>query len=479
MLRITIDNADPDPAYQQVYRQLRKAILGGELSPGSRLPSSRLAARESAIARVTIVRAYEQLIAEGFIESQVGAGTFVAAQLPKIEEPAQKAYHPVLTTWGQRVISINHTGERGADSTRPEIDFGFGRSFAEKFPYDIWRRLLGRYLSTDDAMLSRYGSAAGYYPLRQAVADYLIRARGVRCTPDDVVIVSGAQQAIDILSRLLLNPGDEVVVETPGYRDAFALFRLHQAKLVGLPVDNQGLPVDRIPKNCRARLVFATPSHQFPKGGTMPLARRLALLAWAREREAVVIEDDYDGDLRYEGGSLAALEGLDEDGRVVYLGTFSKVLFPALRLGYLVLPHALAAPFVQAKELVDRGAPTLTQAAVADFLAEGHFERHLRHLRHLYGEKRAALAAALDEYLGGRVRYSPVAAGLHVMLYANTHLDEARLVRDAAARGVRVYAGAPYHLERPAPPSILLGFSGLNEDEIAEGVYRLAAAWPD
>lgn len=210
----------------------------------------------------------------------------------------------------------------------------------------------------------------------------------------------------------------------------------------------------------------------------MPLSRRLALLDWARMRGAVVIEDDYDGDLRYEGGSLSALEGLDQDGRVVYLGTFSKVLFPALRLGYLVLPTALIAPFVQAKEWVDRGAPTLTQAAVADFLTEGHFERHLRHLRHLYGEKRAVLVSALNEHLGDRVRFSPVAAGLHVMLYTDPNLDEGRLVRDAATRGVRVYAGAPYHLENPAPPSILLGFSGLNEAEIVEGVRRLAAAWP-
>lgn len=480
MLRITIDPKSSETGYKQVYQQLRAAILDGILLPGTRLPSNRALAAEAGVARVTIARAFRQLAAEGFIESRVGAGTFVAAELPghDDEEPAQSNFRPSLTRWGQRVIALNAEAEALIDGGRPEIDFGLGRSFAERFPYDVWRRLLSRYLSTDDAMLSRYGSAAGFYPLRRAVADYLVRARGVRCTPDDVVIVSGAQQAIDILARLLLNAGDEVLVETPGYRDAFALFQLHQAKLVGLPVDNQGLPVNDIPPACRAKLVFVTPSHQFPKGGTMPLARRLALLTWARDHSAVIIEDDYDGDLRYEGGSLAALEGLDEDGRVVYLGTFSKVLFPALRLGYLVLPQTLATPFVQAKELVDRGAPTLTQAAVADFLAEGHFERHLRHLRQLYGEKRAALVAALDEHLGDRVRYSPVAAGLHVMIYANSAVDEGRLVRDAAARGVRVYGGAPYHLERPAPPSLLLGFSGLGETEIVEGVRRLASAWP-
>lgn len=479
MIHLTVDKESAEAAHRQVYHRLREAILAGELPPGTRLPATRQLAQLAGLARVTIARAYDQLAAEGFVESRVGAGTFVAAGppgAPDSSDPAAAHFRPALTEWGRRVLRIDRSTER-AESARPEIDFGFGRSFAEQFPYDVWRRLLGRYLSTDDAMLSRYGSAAGFYPLRQALADYLARARGVRCTPETVVIVSGAQQALDILARLLLNAGDEVVVETPGYRDAFALFRLHQARLVGLPVDDRGLPVDRIPAG-RAPLAFVTPSHQFPKGGTMPLARRLALLAWARRQNAVVIEDDYDGDLRYGGGSLSALQGLDEDGRVVYLGTFSKVLFPALRLGYLVLPPGLVGPFVRAKELVDRGAPTLTQAAVADFLAEGHFERHLRHLRHLYGQKRATLVSALDEYLGGRVRYSPVAAGLHVMLFAAGEVDEAQLVREAAARGVRVYAGAPYHLEHPAPPSILLGFSGLDEAEIVEGVRRLAAAWP-
>ncbi|MEZ4539157.1 MAG: PLP-dependent aminotransferase family protein [Chloroflexota bacterium] len=477
-MELEINRDDVDPVYRQVYRQLREAILSGALSPASRLPSSRSMARDAGVARITVVRALEQLAVEGFVESRVGAGTYVASNLPAGEMQSH-VFRPALTDWGRRVRTLHHANGPLVDSSRPEIDFGFGRSFAERFPYDIWRRLLGRYLSTDDAMLSRYGSAAGFYPLRRALAEYLTQSRGVRCTPEEVVIVSGAQQAIDILARLLLEPNDEVLVETPGYRDAYALFQLHQARLVGLPVDNEGLPVDHIPADARPRLAFVTPSHQFPKGGTMPLAPRLALLAWAREREAVIIEDDYDGDLRYESSSLAALQGLDEEGRVVYLGTFSKVLFPALRLGYLVLPRALTAPFVQAKELVDRGAPTLTQAAVADFLTEGHFERHLRHLRRLYGDKRTTLVSALDEHLGRRVRYSPVAAGLHVMLYATDAVDEGQLVRDAAARGVRVYGGAPYHLERPAPPSILLGFSGLDEDEIVEGVRRLAEAWPD
>ncbi len=478
MIALHIDRAGPEAAYRQVYRQLRAAILAGELAPGTRLPSSRTLASETGVARITIAHAMKQLAAEGFIESRTGAGTFVAADLPLAGATHGEPFRPMLTSWGQRALATHQATGRTSSAQRPEIDFGFGRSFAGSFPYDIWRQLLGRYLSTDDAMLSRYGSTAGFYPLREAIADYLARSRGVRCVAEDVAIVSGAQQALDILARMLINPGDEVLVESPGYRDAFALFRLYQARLVGVAADDHGLPVDDIPVDCRARLAFVTPSHQFPRGGTMPLARRQALLAWGRERAAVIIEDDYDGDLRYEGGSLAALQGLDDDGRVVYLGTFSKVLFPALRLGYLVLPRALNRPFVQAKDLVDRGASTLTQAAVADFLTEGHFERHLRRLRRLYGEKRRVLVGALDSYLGDRVRYSTVAAGLHVMLFPTTHLDEARLVDEAAARGVRVYAGASFYLEKPAPPSILLGFSGLDEAEIIEGVRRLADAWP-
>jgi len=477
VIQLTIDRHTDEAAYRQVYRQLRAAILSGELPPETRLPPSRELARAAGVARVTIVEAYRQLAAEGFIESRVGAGTFVAELSAAPADDRPLPFRPLLTEWGRRAVEVGRSAH-AADSARPEIDFGLGRSFAGLFPYGVWRRLLARYLSTDDAMLSRYGSPAGFLPLRQAVADYLGRARGVRCAAEQVVIVSGAQQALDILARLLLNPGDEVVVETPGYRDAFTLFQLHGARLIGLPVDDEGLPVDRIPADCRARLAFVTPTHQFPKGGTMPLARRLALLGWARARGALVVEDDYDGDLRYDGHSLAALQGVDRDGRVVYLGTFSKVLFPALRLGYLVLPPPLVTPFVRAKDLVDRGAPTLTQAAVADFIAEGHFERHLRHLRRLYGERRAALAGALGHHLGDRVRVSPLAAGLHVMLFAEGEVDEARLVRDAAAHGVRVHPGAPYHLERPAPPSLLLGFSGLDEEEIVEGVRRLAEVWP-
>jgi GntR family transcriptional regulator / MocR family aminotransferase len=467
------------PLYLQLYRQLRGLVLRGDLSPGQRLPSSRHLAADLGVARVTVTQAYEQLRDEGYAISRPGAGLFVANDLADVLPAAegQRPFQPTLSRWGQQVIESEMGAETAVATPRPAIDFGFDRSFGQIFPYDIWRRLLARYLAADDAILARYGSTAGFYPLRAALADYLARERGVRCTPEQVVIVSGAQQMLDILARLLLNWGDEALVETPGYTVAYDLLRLYGARLVGLPVDDAGFPVERIPPNSQARLIFVTPTHQFPRGGAMSLARRLRLLAWAQAHQAYIIEDDYDGELRYNGRPLAALQGLDEAGCVIYLGTFSKVLFPALRLGYVVLPPALLGPFVQAKGLVDRGAPTLTQAAVADFITEGHFERHLQQLRQTYGGRRAALVAALERYLPGRGRYVRLAAGLHVMLYLEEGVSETAVVAQAAAVGVGVYPGAPFHLaqpEQPAPPSILLGFSGLEEAEIEEGVRRLA-----
>lgn len=488
-LSMHIDPHSDRPKFWQVYWQIRQQILQGQLPPSSKLPASRLLARQAGVARVTVLEALAQLQAEGFVVSKPGAGTFVAEALPDtaVSRPPFP-FSPTLSPWGQHVMAPpgrstaahlrDESWEGSETAVAGEIDFGLARTYSHSFPYDVWRRLLARYLSTDDIILARYGSVAGFTPLRRAIAEHLAQMRGVRCTPEQVVIVSGAQQTLDILSRLLLSPGDGVVVETPGYQDAFQLFRVNGARLLAMPVDDAGLPVEAMPPEINARLLFVTPSNQFPRGGSMPLARRLALLQWAHAHEALIIEDDYDGELRYDGRPLAALQGLDEEGRVVYLGTFSKVLFPALRLAYVVLPPALVDPFLRAKRLVDRGAPTLTQAAVADFIREGHFDRHLRHLRQEYGARRQALVAALDHYLAGQVRCAQDAAGLHVMAYLDGVCNEAALVKAAAAQGVRVYPGAPYHLQRPFPPSILLGFSGLDEADITEGVRRLTAVLP-
>lgn len=481
-MTLTLDKEAAAPLYRQIYRQLRNQILAGGLPPGSKLPPTRRLAAAQDVARITVTQAYDQLQAEGYVITRPGAGTFVNEALPDSGRASESPFTPALSDWGQRVLRLAESGKEGtvarerAGGERSFIDFSFGRSFPHIFPYDVWRRLLARYLSTDDAMLSRYGSAAGFMPLRQAIADYVRRLRGVRCTVDQVVVVNGAQQALDILGRLLLDHGDTVLVETPGYTDAFALFRVHGARLLALPVDEHGFPVSAIPAGISARLAFVTPANQFPRGGAMPLPRRLALLNWAREQDAFILEDDYDGALRYEDRPLAALQGLDEEGHVIYLGSFSKVLFPALRLGYVVLPPPLLDPYLRAKGIVDRGAPTLTQAAVADFITEGHFERHLRHLRLVYGRRRALLVEALNTVLPCRVHFSEEPAGLHVMLYLPADFDEAQIVQQAAMAGVGVYPGAGYHLEVDPPPSILLGFSGLSAAEIEEGVRRLGKA---
>ncbi|KAA3664466.1 MAG: PLP-dependent aminotransferase family protein [Chloroflexi bacterium] len=465
------------PLYLQIYDHMRQEILQGNLLPGTKLPPSRQLAKQCGVARLTVTEAYAQLKAEGFITSRSGSGTYVSDSLPihsrVLPKHKMDATHPPLSAWGNRVMGMRQRVERPVPQ-RPSIDFGFGRAFHHIFPYDVWRKLLARYLSTDDAMLARYGSVAGFYPLREALAHYLGRLRGVDCQPEQVVIVSGAQQALDILARLLLEPGDEVLLETPGYMDAFAIFNVYGTQIESLPVDDEGFPVEKIPTTSRAKLLFVTPSNQFPSGGTMPLARRMALLQWAQKHRAIIIEDDYDGELRYDGRPLSALQGLDKDGRVIYLGTFSKVLFPALRLGYVVLPHSLVTPFVQAKRLVDRGAPTLTQAAISDFINEGHFERHLRHLRTAYGQRHAVLMKALQSHMPKSVHYSTTPAGLHVMLFLPMGVEETAVIQQAAQAGVGVYPGARYHLQHPAPPSILMGFSGLSEVDIEEGVRRLA-----
>lgn len=468
---LQLDSKGSLPLYEQVYRQLKAAVFRGALPAGTRLPPSRQLAQQYNLARVTITQAYQQLQIEGYLVSRPGAGTFIADNLP-LAKPIP--FQPTLSAWGQRIANHPPQPAAPAGATQPLIDFGIARAFSDIFPYDVWRKLLARYLSTDDAMLSRYGSVSGFMPLREAVADYLARLRGVNCVPEQVVIVNGVQQALDLLARLLLDPGDGVLVETPGYTDAYALFTVRGARLLPLPVDEKGFPVERIPAGTKAKLAFVTPANQFPRGGTLPLNRRLALLQWAQQANALIIEDDYDGELRYGSRPVAALQGLDHDGRVIYLGTFSKVLFPALRLGYIVLPPQLVHSFERAKSIIDRGAPTLTQAAIADFITEGHFERHLRRLRKAYGERRSALVAALEQQLAGVVSYSGEPAGLHIMLSLPPQTDEQKLIYQAHQAGVRVYPGATYHLSPQPNPTILLGFSGLTATDITTGIQRLA-----
>ena len=478
-VKLSLNELSSVPLYQQIFQQLRELILAGQIPAGSRLPSSRDLASDNNVARVTVTQAYDQLLAEGFVMTRRGAGTYVIDELvmPWTDEPPKIRF----STWGERVLkTVSHrNGHHRKRKPRADIEFGFGQTFPHIFPYDIWRRLLARYLSTDDALLSRYGSAAGFHPLREALTDYLYHWRGVRCHPEQVVIVSGVQQALDILARLLISSGDEVLVETPGYMEAYELFRVYGAKLTPFSVGDAGFPVDQLPAGSKAKLTFITPANQFPQGGAMPLADRLSLLRWAVATNSLIIEDDYDGELRYEGRPLGALQGLDDAGRVIYLGTFSKVLFPTLRLGYMVLPEPLVKPVIQAKRFIDRGTATLTQAAVTDFITEGHFERHVRRLREVYGSRHGVLLQTLADEMPAEIVYSKEPAGQQILLRLPTHMDEKRVIERATEAGVKIYPGATYHLQQPAPPTILLGFGPLNERQIMEGIGRLAKVISD
>lgn len=463
------------PLYLQVYHFIRQKIVQSTYAAGEKLPSSRQLAKELNVARDTVKEAYALLLSEGFIVSNTGAGTFVNPELeglePKtlIDNKLDQALP--LANWVKRLGDSNF--DRGEADKRPFIDFGFGRSYPHVFPYHIWRQLLSRYLSTDDMMLSRYGSVAGFLPLRIAIADYISQYRGVTCNARQIVVLNGAQQAFDLLARLFVDNNDAVFIESPGYPDAFEIFQAHGAKVVPIPVDAQGLPVDTLPQNINPKLLFITPSNQFPRGGALSANRRLKLLNWVSSKDTYIIEDDYDGALRYEGRPRSSLQGLDSIGRVIYLGTFSKVLFPALRLAYIVLPEQLIEPFLQAKRVIDRGSPTLTQAAVSDFMSEGHFMRHLRQLRNHYGGIRKSLVTAVTHHLGDQVTFSQEPAGLHLMLYLKGDVNEQQIVAQLLKDGVHVTPGAQFHFTQPVPPSLLLGFSKLEQGEIEQGIHLL------
>lgn len=466
---LSVDRDLELPLSRQVADQLSRQIRDGALQPGERLPPSRNLAQSLGIGRITVMAAYKQLQTDGYVVTRVGAGTFVA-ELPITTTDVATASPLALTTWGEQAVAAERDHFRPKIPAHIEYDFGFGRTFPHAFPYDIWRKLLGRYLSTDDTLLSRYGSAAGFTPLREAIAAMVARRRGVHCTPDQIVIVNGVQQAIDVIARLLIAPGDEVLVESPGYTEAYELLTVYGARLRPIPVTTQGIDVTALPQDDAAQLVFVTPTNQFPRGGTLPLPGKLRLLNWAAAHGAFILEDDYDSELHYGGDPPTALQALDQHDCVIYLGTFSKVLFPALRLAYVILPQRLVPPFLAAKRLIDRGSPTLTQAAIADFIVEGHFELHMRRLRRTYRARRSALVQALQQLTPSLTGYAQLEAGLHVMAHLPDGMDEARLVQLSAENHIHIMPGAPYHLEPQPPPSVLLGFSNIGVERIEAGV---------
>jgi GntR family transcriptional regulator / MocR family aminotransferase len=478
---LALDSASSVSLYRQLYEQLRAAILEGRLRPGAKLPSTRSLAEELAIARNTVMSAYEQLLAEGYLEGETGSGTYIASTLPDtiLHAAAVTRQTPAARSPGKlsrrgEILAHNRLGVRYSDPPRP---FRPGTPELDQFPFAIWGRLLSKRWSSEPAKLLPYTDARGYKPLREAIAQYLAAARAVNCDAEQIIVVSGVQQALDLAARLLLDPGDEVWIEDPGYTGARAAFLAAGVKPVAVPIDDAGLKVaagERLAP--KARLAYVTPSHQYPTGVVMTLPRRLELLSWAERRQSWILEDDYDSEYRYASRPIGSLQGLDRRGTVIYCGTFSKVLFPALRLGYVVVPPSLVDAFQGAKAVVDRHCPTLEQAVLAEFIVEGHLARHIRRMRVLYLERQNVLLDCLRRELAGAIDVRMHDAGMHVVGWLPKGTRDSVISRRALELGVEAPSLTSYREKPGGRGGLVLGYAAYTEPQIRSAVKQLVIA---
>jgi len=481
---ILVDAVSPNPLYQQIYEGFRQAILSGQLPVGMRLPATRALAALWGISRSTVVLAFEHLSAEGYLEARRGSGTFICSSLP---EPLLNVRHPRDQTQraATRRAEPAQLSARGTQlwihyqTKRKHVDlpvpFRPGVPAVGCFPTELWRRLSGRrWRQVTPEALARI-DPMGYPPLREALAVYLRAARGVRCEPEQVILVSSSQHAITLLSQILLDPGDSVWIEDPGYPRAQAALTAAGMALVPVPVDGEGLDLQAGQSlDAAARLVYITPSHQYPLGVTMSLSRRLAVLEWAATQKAWILEDDYVSEYRYAGRPLTALQGLDTAGRVIYMGTFSKLFSPALRLSYLVIPPGLVDPFMAARSLIDRGPSFGDQATMADFIQEGYFSRHIRRMRTLYAERQEILKTALQATLSEYLEVQPCDAGLHILGWLQKGMNDAPLTTYLAEQGIMAPALSYFSMTQSGWSGLVLGFAGWDAPEIKQGVEKMA-----
>lgn len=449
------------------------------------MPSTRSLAAELGVSRTTVTSAFEQLAAEGFLVTAAGRVARIASRVRPLPQPsAGRSTAPAspLSTFGRRVQKMALPAVPATEPAR--IDFLYGAVASRDFPTLTWRRAYQSALLKQKRSLY-YAAPEGEAALRDALQGYLGRARGLHCDAEQIVVVHGSQQAIDLCGRLLLDEGDAFVFEEPGYAMARRSFEATGATPLAAPVDELGLDPSRLPSGKRVRLAYVTPSHQFPLGGTLPIGRRHELLRWAKRNRTWIIEDDYDGEFRYGQRPIDAMQSLDTDGRVIYVGTFSKVLSPQLRLGYLVLPPALVPAFRNAKRLSDRHAPVLEQLTLASLIDSGAYERHVRRVRRENERRREALLMAVDRHLPSEARVEGAAAGLHVVLWLPSLRpdEEPHLVTAAAAQGVGVYPLSPLYAQRSSqtrsrPAGLILGYAGLTVTQIEQGIQALAKVLP-
>lgn len=478
--------AHDTPLYQQLYSHMRTAILSGELKGGTKLPSTRALGDELGLSRNTIINAYAQLMAEGYLESITGSGTFVARVLPenllttprrprRTETRPSQSRPPRFSENATAQLATPQMSPPPSASTRQSTrrpPLNSGLPALDEFPYDLWSRLVVRQARRMPNSAFPYQEPGGYGPLREAIAAHVTISRRVHCTPEQVVMVSGSQGALDLASRMLISAGDPVWLEDPGYLGARGAFAGVGAKIIPVPVDQEGLVVEAgIARAPQARVVYITPSHQFPMGVTMSLSRRLALLEWAKRADAYILEDDYDSEYRFAGRPLAALQGLDDADRVIYIGTFSKVLFPALRIGYLILPRPLVEPFLSVRRLIDIHPPMLEQAVLCDFITEGHFTRHLRRMRVVYAERRAALLEGLRSL---PLEIFSAEAGIHCLGWLPEDMDELALIQKAAAQGIDLTPLSKYAIEPMPRKGLLMSYGGYSVPDIRIWTQKLA-----
>ncbi len=479
----------------QLYVALRDLILSGGLAPGARLPSSRTLAQDLGVSRTTVVGAYERLVSEGLIEARVGAGSHVAqvlqGDLPPTARPATPGLaSPGPATPGPAVppaprLSRAAAAALKAATARDRLPgapgaFVSGLPELDAFPMAQWARLSARHWRSQRSAVMGYGPPGGDPALRAAIAGHLRLNRGITCRAEQVFVTAGAQQAFRLIGSTILNPGDAVWFENPGALGARNALAASGARLVPVPVDADGLVVEAGLRQAPGfRLAFVTPSHQQPLGSVLSLERRLALLAAARAADAWVVEDDYDGEFFFGRQPLPTLQGIDRGGRVIYVGTFSKSLFPALRLGFMLLPEALVAPFSAVLAAAGPGVPAVTQAVVADFITEGHFATHIRRMRKLYAERHMVLRTEMEAALGDRLTLMPCASGLHTVALLPAGLDEGAVAAAAAARGLHTGPLAQYAIAPLDQQGLVLGFGCLRPSLIRRGVAGLAAALGD
>src|SRR3984885_12420289 len=478
---IALDRGKKSPMYRQLYDWFRDAIVSGQLRAGQRVPSTRALAEELKISRLPVLSAFEQLHAEGYLQTLVGSGTIVSKSVPdeatspttsdrKI--PARQKSPRKISRLADAALSIQP--QQWLQSLGP---FRSSLPALDHFPIRVWSKLIARHSGGLPKELMAYGDPSGFLPFREAIAEYLGAARAVRCDPGQVMIVTGSQQGLQICAKVLFNPGDPVWMEEPGYPGAHQAFASAGVRLVPIPTDDQGLNVKAGLRRCRlAKGAYLTPSHQYPLGTTLSAARRVEILQWAARTPSWIIEDDYDSEFRFESRPIGALQGLDTNSQVIYLRTLSKVLFPALRVGYLVVPPGLVKASSAVRDAADIFSSTLYQAVLAEFAREGHFARHLRIMRTLYMERRSVLVDAIQSQLGGMLEVIGAEAGMHLVALLPPGIDDRQVARQAAQDGISAMPLSMCQLRKQARGGLILGYGGTNTTEIQDGVRKLRAS---